>query len=248
MSSSVRAVGAKGKRPLRVGATPVPHAEILDFVRDPLARSGIDLQIEIFDNFEEPNDHLVAGRLHANFFQYRPFLDHFNRRTGSALVAVAPVHIEPFGLYSVTIPDVDSIPEFAEVALPSDPVNVDRSLRMLDDLGLIACTRRGLATVADVAANPCRLIFKELASWTLGGVRTDFDVVFLFGNQAMEWGVDTRAALHCDRANPRYAEYLVARPDNHADAAVRALAEALHDASTRRFIETTYAGQVVPAF
>ncbi|MGV0850285.1 MetQ/NlpA family ABC transporter substrate-binding protein [Mycolicibacterium phlei] len=248
MSSSVRAVGTRGKRPLRVGATPVPHAEILDFVRDPLAQRGIDLQIEIFDNFEEPNELLVAGRLHANFFQYRPFLDEFNRRTGSALVPVVPVHIEPFGLYSATIPDLDSIPEFAEVALPSDPVNVDRSLRMLDELGLIACTRRGLATVADVAANPRRLIFKEFASWTLAGVRTDFDVVFLFGNQAMEWGVDTGTALYCDRANPRYAEYLVARPDNHTDGAVRALAGALNAEPTRRFITTAYAGQVLAAF
>ena len=86
----MRAVGAKGKRPLRVGATPVPHAEILDFVREPLAAREIDLQIEIFESFEEPNNLLVAGRLHANFFQYLPFLDDFNRRTGNRLVPVAP--------------------------------------------------------------------------------------------------------------------------------------------------------------
>jgi ABC-type metal ion transport system substrate-binding protein len=90
VSSSVRAVGAKGKRPLRVGATPVPHAEILDFVREPLAARDIDLQIEIFESFDEPNDLLVAGRLHANFFQYLPFLDNFNRRTGNRLVPSCP--------------------------------------------------------------------------------------------------------------------------------------------------------------
>ncbi|SEH78010.1 D-methionine transport system substrate-binding protein [Mycolicibacterium rutilum] len=248
MSSSVRAVATRGMRPLRVGATPVPHAEILDFVREPLADCGIDLQIEIFESFEEPNELLAAGRLHANFFQYLPFLDDFNRRTGNALVPVVPVHIEPFGLYSATIADLEAIPEFAEVALPSDPVNVDRSLVMLDELGLISCPRRGLATVTDIAANPRRLIFKEFASWTLGGVREDFDVVFLFGNQAMEWGVDTGTALHCDRANAAYAEYLVARPDNADGFVVRALAEALNCESTRDFIDATYAGQVLAAF
>ena len=250
VSSSVRAVGGKGKRPLRVGATPVPHAEILDFVREPLAGSDIDLQIEIFESFDEPNDLLVAGRLDANFFQYLPFLDDFNRRTGNGLVPVAPVHIEPFGLYSTWIPELDAIPDYAEVALPSDPVNVDRSLVMLDELGLIECkpTHRGLATVGDVRSNPRRLVFKELTSWLLGDLREDFDVVFLFGNQAMEWGVDTGSALHCDRGNPAYAEYLVARPDNWENAAVRALAEALNCESTREFITSTYVGQVLAAF
>ena len=250
VSSSVRAVATKSKRPLRVGATPVPHAEILDFVREPLAGRDIDLQIEIFESFDEPNDLLVAGRLHANFFQYLPFLDDFNRRSGNRLVPVVPVHIEPFGLYSASIPDIDAIPEFAEVALPSDPVNVDRSLMMLDRLGLIDCApvRRSLATVADVRSNPRRLVFKELTSWLLGGVREDFDVVFLFGNQAMEWGVDTGSALYCDRGNSAYAEYLVARPENCDSLGVRALAYALNCESTRDFITTTYAGQVLAAF
>ena len=250
VSSSVRAVAGKGKRPLRVGATPVPHAEILDFVREGLAARDIDLQIEIFESFDEPNELLVAGRLHANFFQYLPFLNDFNHRTGNRLVPVAPVHIEPFGLYSTTIPCLTAIPDYAEVALPSDPVNTDRSLVMLDELGLIECRplRGGLATVGDVRSNPRRLVFKELTSWLLGGIREDFDVVFLFGNQAMEWGVDTGTALHCDRGNPAYAEYLVARPDNCESAGIRALAEALNCESTREFITSTYAGQVLAAF
>lgn len=245
----MRAVRARG-RPLRVGATPVPHAEILDHVRDLLAQHEIDLQIEIFESFDEPNELLAAGRLHANFFQYLPFLDDFNRRTGNRLVPVVPVHIEPFGMYSAEIADVAAIPDYAEVALPSDPVNVDRSLVMLDDLGLIECVRarHRLVNLTDVRVNPRSLIFKELTSWTLGGVRDDFDVVFLFGNQAMEWGVDSGSALHCDRANPAYSEYLVARPDNHDDVAVRALARALNCESTREFITTTYAGQVLAAF
>ncbi|MGX9791963.1 MetQ/NlpA family ABC transporter substrate-binding protein [Mycobacterium sp. MMS18-G62] len=250
MSSSVRAMRTKGKLPLRVGATPVPHAEILDYVRGPLAACDIDLQIEIFESFDEPNDLLVAGRLHANFFQYLPFLDDFNRRTGNRLVPVVPVHIEPFGLYSTWIRHLDAIPDYAEVALPSDPVNVDRSLVMLDQLGLIECApaRRCLATVDDIRSNPRRLVFKELTSWLLASVRADFDVVFLFGNQAMEWGVDTGSALHCDHGNPAYAEYLVARPDNYDSFAMGSLAEALNGESTRRFIAETYAGQVLAAF
>lgn len=249
MRSSVRAVGAKGREPLRVGATPVPHAEILDSVRARLADQGFDLRIEVFDSFDEPNELLVSGRLHANFFQYLPFLEDFNRRTGAGLVPVVPVHVEPFGLYSTWIPDLASIPDYAEVALPSDAVNVDRALMMLEQLALIELApRHTLASVSDVRTNPRELLFKEFTSWHLAGVRRDVDVVFLFGNQAMEWGVDTAGALHCDRADPLYAEYLVARADTCAGAGVQALAEALNAEATRDFISTTYAGQVLAAF
>lgn len=248
-TSSVRSFATKGLRPLRVGATPVPHAEILDNIRPELAARGIDLQITVFDSFDEPNDWLAAGRLHANYFQYLPFLEEFNRRTGSALVPVVPVHIEPFGLYSTRFETLADVADHAEVALPSDAVNADRSLRMLDGLGLIECAPEAgvLASVHDVRANPRSLVFKELTSWTLPSAREDFDVVFLFGNQAMESNVDTSTALHCDRANPAYAEYLVSAggPD-HPD--LRVLATALNSATTREFIASAYAGQVVPAF
>jgi D-methionine transport system substrate-binding protein len=245
---SVRAMGGRGKLPLRVGATPVPHAEILDHVRDHLAESGIDLRIEIFESFDEPNDLLAAGRLDANYFQYLPFLDEFNRRTGHRLVPVAPVHIEPFGLYSGTVSCADELRDHAEVALPADPVNIDRSLRMLDSLGVIDCGAAPLVGVADIRHNPKQLLFKELNSWLLVDLRHDFDAAFLFGNQAMEWGVDVGDAVHCDHGNPEYAEYLVARQDNHVSSAIGALAEALQSESTRAFIEQTYDGQVLPAF
>jgi len=250
MTSSVRSVSTKGLRPLRVGATPVPHAEILENVRRELAALGVDLQVVVFESFDEPNEWLAAGRLHANYFQYLPFLLEFNRRHGAALVPVVPVHIEPFGLYSSRVSELAALPEHAEVALPSDPVNADRSLRILDELGLIECTPAPglLATTADVRANPRRLLFKELTSWTLNSALDDFDAVFLFGPQAMDRNVRTHTALHCEKDNPTYAEYLVTTPTAGDDRDVRALADLLNGAETRRFIDSTYAGQVTPAF
>jgi D-methionine transport system substrate-binding protein len=188
--------------------------------------------------------------LHANYFQYLPFLAEFNRRTGHALEPVVPVHVEPFGLYSTRFGRIAEVTEYAEVALPADPVNADRSLRMLDELGLIECPAEpgALASVGDVRANPRRLVFKELTSWMLPSARDDFDVVFLFGNQAMESDVDTTTALHCDRANPAYAEYLVTSAGGAGDPDVRVLAAALNSPATREFIATAYAGQVVAAF
>lgn len=249
-TSSVRSVSTKGQRPLRVGATPVPHAEILENVRQDLAAAGIDLQVTVFDSFDEPNDWLAAGKLHANYFQYLPFLLEFNRSSHNALVPVVPVHIEPFGLYSSRVTQLCALPEYAEIALPADPVNADRSLLMLDRLGLIDCRPDSgqLATATDIRANPGRLVFKELTSWTLPSALDDFDAVFLFGNQAMERNVHTDTALHCDRGDPTYAEYLVTTAHDRANPDIAVLAGLLTGAATRQFIELTYAGQVIPAF
>jgi D-methionine transport system substrate-binding protein len=250
LSRALRSVADLGKTRLRVGATPVPHAEILDHVRATLSAQDIDLQIEIFETYDELNELLAAGRLDANFFQYLPFLDDFNDRTHAHLVPIAPVHIEPFGLYSTWIGGLDAIPDYAEIALPADPVNVGRSLALLDDLGLIEChvTGTAAATVADVSSNPYGLVLKEVSSARLAEVRDDFDIVFLFGNQAMGLGIDTGTALYCDRANAAYAEYLVSRRELCDTRPLCALAAALHSESTRQFIQTTYRGQLVAAF
>ncbi len=250
MSSTLRAVGGKGKAPLRVGATPVPHAEILDHVRPMVSAKGFDLQMEIFEDFDQPNELLAAGRLDANFFQYLPFLDDFNERARQNLVPIVPVHIEPFGLYSNRIGGLAGIPDYAEIALPADPVNVARSLTILEDLGLIECpvAHHTIARIADITSNPYGLVLKEVSSARLAQVRDDFDIVFLFGNQAMGLGVDTGTALYCDRGNPAYAEYLVARPEFRDTPAINALAAALHSESTREFVATTYRGQLVTAF
>ncbi|MGB3480882.1 MAG: MetQ/NlpA family ABC transporter substrate-binding protein [Mycobacterium sp.] len=253
--SSLRSIGSRGRQPLRVGATPVPHAEVLDFVRPALAEQGVDLQIKIFESFDAPNDLLVTGFLQANFFQYLPFLEHFNRRTGATLRAVTPVHIEPFGLYARPgsgIGNAADIPEFAEVALPADVVNIDRALGLLHRLGLLDCPS-GVSprTLTDIRSNPRELILKEVNSWLLGGIRNDFDLAFLFGNQAMalglDTGVDSGEALYCDR-DPAYAEYLVTRDELRTDPRIRALATELAGDRVRTFLLTAYRGQVTPAF
>lgn len=249
---SIRSVGGRGMRALRVGATPIPHAEVLDFLRPALAGHGIDLRIEVFESFDEPNELLAEGRLDANFFQYLPFLEEFTGRTGAPLVAVAPVHIEPFGLYARPgsgILHLTDIADYTEVALPADPVNADRALGMLHDLGLLTCPPGPAPrTLGDIRANPRALILKEISSWLLGGAREDFDVVFLFGNQAMGLGVGAGDALHCDHGNTTYAEYLVTRSELRADPRIRALAAALNGDDVRAFLLQAYRGQVIPAF
>ncbi|MFD6196257.1 MetQ/NlpA family ABC transporter substrate-binding protein [Mycobacteriaceae bacterium NPDC060252] len=247
--ATIRSLRAAGDT-VRVGATPVPHAEILDHVRAHLNHDGIDLHIEVFDTFDEPNRHLVTGAIDANFFQYLPFLEEFNRSSALQLIPVAPVHIEPFALYSESVADIDQVPQYAQVALPGDPVNVGRALHILHDQGLITLHggEQSNPGVGSIAENPRQLLFKEIASAHLADVLEDFDLVFLFGNYAMDRQIDLSSSLYCDHANNTYAEYLVARPDNFQSRPIQLLSKALQSESVRAFLTRSYGDRVVPAF
>ena len=94
------AFSAQAAEHLVVGATPVPHAEILEFVKPALAKEGVDLDIKVFNDFIQPNLQLAQKHLDANYYQYRPFLNDFNQTRHTDLVPVVGVHIEPFGAYS----------------------------------------------------------------------------------------------------------------------------------------------------
>jgi len=94
---------------LSLAATPVPHAEILEFVKPQLAKEGVDLQIKVFTDYVQPNLQVAQKRLDANFFQHQPYLDEFNKSRGTDLVTVTQVHIEPFGIYSQKIKKLDEL-------------------------------------------------------------------------------------------------------------------------------------------
>lgn len=40
---------------LTVGATAVPHAELLEFVKPALAKQGVELEIKVFTDYVQPN-------------------------------------------------------------------------------------------------------------------------------------------------------------------------------------------------
>src|SRR5699024_7218547 len=108
---------------LSVAATPVPHAELLEFVKPALAEEGIALDIKVFTDYVQPNLQVADGHLDANFFQHKPYLDTFNNEHKTDLVTVGLVHVEPFGAYSQKISNISELKDGALVALPNDPSN-----------------------------------------------------------------------------------------------------------------------------
>ena len=236
---------------LSVAATPVPHAEILEFVKPQLAKEGVDLQIKVFTDYVQPNLQVAQKRLDANFFQHQPYLDGFNKSRGTDLVTVAQVHVEPFGIYSQKIKKLDEVREGAVVAIPSDATNGGRALLLLEKAGLIKLKDSAniLATPKDIAENPKKLKFKELEAATLPRVLNQVDLALINTNYALEAKLNpTQDALLLEGKESPYANILVARPDNKDSDAVQKLAKALNTPAVKQFIEEKYKGAVVPAF
>jgi D-methionine transport system substrate-binding protein len=236
---------------LKVGATPVPHAEILNFIKPTLAKQGITLQVIEFTDYVLPNLALADKDLDANFFQHIPYLETFTADRRLNLIWVAKVHIEPMGAYSRKVKSLAELKNNAIVAIPNDPTNGGRALLLLEKAGLLKLKAGvGLkATVFDIIDNPKRLRINELEAAQLPRVLPDVDLAVINTNYALEADlVPSRDALIIEGGESPYANILVVRPESKDNAAIKALISALQSPEVRQFIQTTYKGAVVPAF
>lgn len=241
---------ADGSAPLIVGATAVPHAEILEFIKPTLAAEGFPIEIKVFNDYVQPNTQLAERRIDVNYFQTKPYLDEFNAARGSDLITVAGVHVEPLGAYSRKHTALAAIPNGADVALPNDASNTGRSLLLLQSAGLITLRdgQNPLQTVRDIASNPKNLRFREIEAATLPRVLDQVDLAVINTNYALDAGLKPRTdALALEGGDSPYVNYLVARPDNQNDPRIQALAAALRSQAVKDFIAQKYDGAVVPA-
>ena len=236
---------------LKVGASPVPHAELLNLVKDDLKAEGIDLQIIEFTDYVKPNLSLNDGEIDANFFQHVPYQDSFNKEHGTDIVSVGTVHVEPLGLYSKKFKSVEELPEGAQIAIPSDAVNGGRALILLASKGLITLTAdAGLeATEKDIAENPKNFKFTAVEAAQLPRVLEDVDASIINGNYALEASLNpAKDAILLEGADSPYANILSVKKGNEADERVAKLLKALQSEKVKAYIESHYNGGVVAAF
>ncbi|MFA5679571.1 MAG: MetQ/NlpA family ABC transporter substrate-binding protein [Pseudomonas sp.] len=245
------AFGAHAADKLSVAATAVPHAELLEFVKPGLAEQGVELDIKVFTDYVQPNLQVTEGRLDANFFQHKPYLDEFNKGRGTDLVSVANIHVEPFGIYSSKLTSLDNLPKRATVAIPNDATNGGRALLLLAKAGVISLKDDNniLSTPRDIEDNPHNIRIRELEAATLPRVLDQVDLALINTNYALEAGLNpTEDALAIEGEDSPYANILVTRSDNKDDEAVGKLVNALQSDEVKTFIEEKYKGAVVPAF
>ena len=253
-SSSTTSSTASSK-PLVVGASPVPHAEILDFVAKQLApKAGLKLEVKTYDDYIQPNVALQEGQLDANYFQTVPYLDAQKEDNPdySDLVALKPVHLEPLGIYSKKIKDINAVPNGATVTLSNDPANEARGLKLLQQAKLVTLKPDAPdnATPRDLSSNPKDLKFKTIAPANLPRTLDDTDLSVINGNYAIE--ADLKPAtdalvLESATDNPN-ANLLVVKDSERDDPRVQELEQLLHSPQVKQFIQQKYAGSVIPSF
>ena len=249
--AAIAAFSAHAADTLTVAATPVPHAEILEFVKPALAKEGVDLKVKVFTDYIQPNVQVAEKRLDANFFQHQPYLDEFNKAKGTNLVSVAGVHLEPLGAYSSKYKKLEELPGGANVVIPNDATNGGRALLLLAKAGVITLKdpTNILSTVKDIAQNPKDLKIRELEAATIPRVLTQVDLALINTNYALEAKLDpSKDALVIEGNDSPYVNILVSRADNKDSDAMKKLAAALHSPEVKKFITEKYKGAVLPAF
>ncbi len=258
---SLSAASAQTLTKVVIGATPTPHAEVLELVKDDLTALGYDLQIVVFTEYPLPNPALAAGELDANYFQHLPYLNAYNAtvKENEQLVAAIGVHYEPYALYPGKTKTLEELAEGGIITITNDPSNETRALLLLQEAGLITLpegtTPDSSLTVLDIAENPLKLDIKEVDASTLPATLADADFAVINGNFALDAGLSPATdAIFVEPAasdaGKTYTNYVVVRPGDVEADFVKALTAVLHTQKVYDFLLTNeeFKGGVIPIF
>ncbi len=237
---------------LKIGATPIPHAEVLEYIKPKLKEQGVDLEVVIFNDYIQPFLTTEDGQLDANYFASRPWYEQFEKDHNlKNLVEVAGIHIEPLGLYSAKFKSLNDLKEGSVVAIPNEPTNTGRALLLLQSAGLITLEDPKAidATTFSIVKNPLNLQFKEIESPQLPRALEDVDAAVINTNYALGANLNpSRDALFIEQKDSPYVNLLIANRNSAKNEDLKKVIKELTSADVKKFIEKQYDGAVVPAF
>lgn len=238
---------------LTVGASNVPHAEILEFVQPTLAEKGIELKIERYSDYVIPNVALSEGDLDANYFQHIPFFDEAVAENDYDFVNVGGIHLEPIAGYSQDHASIDDLPENATILTSNSVTDHGRVIAILQDAGLVT-VEEGVdittATFNDIVENPLNLEFEyefDPALMTTLYEQNEGDLIFINGNFAADIGLNpVEDSIVVEAEKSPYQNIIAVRSEDEENAAVLRLVEVLRSEETQDFILETWGGSVIP--
>ncbi len=236
---------------IKIGATPSPHAEILEFAKDKLAAAGINIEVVVYNDYVQPNLAVDQGELQANYFQHQPYLDDFNAEKGTKVVSAGAIHYEPFGIYAGKSKDLSNVSDGAKIAVPNDTTNEARALLLLQDNGLIKLKDGvGLkATKQDIVENPHNLDILEVEAAQIPRSVDSVDFAAMNGNYAIDAGFKPSDALVQEKADSEaaktYANIIAVNEKDKEAEWTKKLVEVLSSEDVKNFITNKYEGGVI---
>lgn len=242
---------SEGVQTLVVGASPSPHARILNFINDELAEdAGIKLDVVEYTDYIIPNEALKSGDLDANFYQTVPYVQAQMKELGADFTPGKGVHLEPLGVYSEKIDDIADLPDGAQVGIINDTQNQGRALELLASAGLVKIPEGEDPTIFTVEKLK-NFEFVEVEGPQLVRSLPDVDIAVINGNYAQEGGLsiaDDALLAESPENNPA-VNVLVWRTEDNDNEAIQTLEKLLHSPEVKQFIEETWTdGSVIPAF
>lgn len=244
--------GAAEETTLTVGASNVPHAEILEFVAPILAEEGINLEIERYNDYVIPNVALSEGDLDANYFQHVPFFEEAVAENDYDFVNAGNIHIEPIAGYSQRHENLEDLPEGAKIIASNSVPDHGRVLAILEEAGLITVEEGvDLATASfdDVAENPLNLEFDYEYDPAITPTlleQDEADVIFINSNFAVDNDLHPLEDSIAVETSTAYANLVAVRSEDEDNEAIARLVEVLLSEETQEFILDSWDGSVVP--
>ena len=243
---------AQELKTIKIGATPVPHAEILEEIKPALEADGIKLDIVEFSDYVQPNIALNDKELDANFFQHQPYLDNFvAEHKEMKIKSAGGIHIEPMGVYSRKIKNLDELQDGASISIPNDPTNGGRALLLLSKAGLLTL-KEGVgaeATVQDIVDNPKNITLQEVEAAQVPRTLEDVDAAVINTNFAMQADlVPTKDAMFMEDSTSPYVNIVVVREGDETKPEIETLMKHLKSDAVKNFINEKYKGAIVAAF
>ena len=249
-SSSASDTASSEDKVITVGASPTPHAQILnDAVKPALEAEGWTLEVKEFTDYVLPNTATEDGEIDANYFQHIPYLEDFNAEQGTHLVNVAGVHIEPMRVYAGKTASFDELADGALVAVPNDATNEGRALLLLQSAGVITLNEDAgvTATPKDIKDNPKNLQFKEVEAASVPTVLPDVDIAVINTNYALSANIPADTILFTESGDSPYVNVLVVKEGNENTDKTKALVAAITSQDVKDYITKNYPdGEVVP--
>lgn len=240
---------------ITVGASPSPHAEILEQAESLLKDKGWTLKIQQYNDYIQPDAALASGDLDANYFQHKPYLDNYNKENNTDLVSAGVIHYEPFGIFPGKTKSLDDLKDGAQVGVPNDATNEARALLLLEAQGLITLkSDAGInATKNDIEKNPKNLKIVEIEAAQLPRSIQDLDIAVVNGNYAIQAGFSVKKdALAVEDAKSlgakTYGNVVAVRKEDQNSDKTKALVAALRSEKVKNYINEKYDGAVVPLF
>lgn len=232
---------------LVVGAIGEPHTAMLNMVKDKLAQEGVELEVKGFTEYSQLNPALNDKQIDANFFQHIPYLEDYNKQTGSKLVWTVKIHTEPMRIYSKKIDKLDKLADGATVGIPNDPSNSGRALMVLQSAGLIKLKADAgvTATERDILENPKKLNISMADAATLPRLLEDAEVCCINTNYALDAGLDPMKALFVEPGDSPFANIVVVRPEDKEKESIKKLGKALQSPEIANFLKEKYPAVVL---